>query len=76
MQQALLIGFLKKIIFRGKEAIFGLKMACPHHFCSSVRIFLKFCQLKGTERYMENVLMAFVKKFPIRANGRYDQMAK
>ena len=32
--------------------------------------------MKGAERYMETVLMTFVKKFPFRANGHYDQMAK
>ena len=41
---------------------FGLKMACRHNSGSTLRIFLKFCTMKGAKRYMKISLMVFPKK--------------
>ena len=36
-------------------------MAHPHNSGSTLRIFLKFCTMKGAQRYMELILMVFQK---------------
>ena len=46
-------GFSEKTIFSGKRVILGLKMARPHFFGSTLRIFLKFCTMKGAKSYIE-----------------------
>ena len=43
-------------------AIFGPKMPHPHNSGLTLRIFLKFCIMKGANRCMKIVLMAFPKK--------------
>ena len=35
----------------------GPKMAHPHNSGSALRIFLKFCRMKGANRYMEILLV-------------------
>ena len=55
-------GFSGKIIIWGKSAIFGLKMVHPHNFGSALSFFLKFCIMKWAERYMEILLMVFLRK--------------
>ena len=54
--------FSEKILFPGKRVILGIKMVRPHNFGSAVRIFLKFCTMKGTKRYIKLILMVFLKK--------------
>ena len=58
-------GFSEKNIFLGKQAILGLKMVWPHNLGSAHRVFLKFCIMEGTKRYMEIILMGFLKKILI-----------
>ena len=36
-----------------------------------VTIFLKFCTMEGTKRYMELIVMLFQKKISFRANGPF-----
>ena len=64
-----LMFFLKKVLIWGKWAIFGLKLSCPHKFWSAWRIFLRFCTVKGTKRYMEIISIVFLKKFLFGKNG-------
>ena len=66
-------GFSEKIVFQGKQAFLGLKMECPHNFGSALRIFLKFCTMKGakSKSYIEIILMTFVKKLSFRENGLF-----
>ena len=54
-------GFSGKIIFRGKRAILGLKMAHPHNLGSALMIFLKFCTMEGAKSYIE-IILFFLKK--------------
>ena len=53
--------FSEKIVFQGKQAILSLKMMFPHHFGSTVSIFLKFCSMKGAKSYTE-IRLVFLKK--------------
>ena len=53
---------LWKILFQGKWAILGLKMACPRNSGSALRIFLKFCIVTGAKRFIEIILMVFILK--------------
>ena len=52
----------KKILFRTNWAILGPKMAHPHNSGLALRIFLKFCRMKGANRQMKLMLMIFFKK--------------
>ena len=61
-------GCSEKFIFRENWAILGLKMVHPHNFWSFLRIFLKFCTMKGVKRSMEITLTVFLKKFSCWAN--------
>ena len=58
---------LKKILIWGKWAILGLKMAHPHNFGSTLRIFffLKFCIMRRVKKYMELIYMVFLVKILI-----------
>ena len=40
----------------------GPKMAHPHNSGSALRIFLKFCRMKGANRYMKILLVVFREK--------------
>ena len=52
----------KKKFVQDKWAILGLKMAYPHNSGSALRIFLKFCRMKGANRYMKILLVVFREK--------------
>ena len=45
-----------------KWAILGPKMAHPYNSGSALRIFLKFCRMKGANMYMEILLVVFREK--------------
>ena len=51
--------FLPKNFIQDKWAILGPKMAHPHNSGSALRIFLKFCRMKGANRYMKILLVVF-----------------
>ena len=55
-QQVLLMDFLKKILFQGKQAILGLKMMHSHNFGLMQRVFLTFCIMKEVERQVKIIL--------------------
>ena len=59
MRQGLLIGFLKKIIWRGKRAILGLKTARPHNFGSAVR---GFFEVQESQEVQGNYVSGFAEK--------------
>ena len=47
---------------QGKWAILGPKMAHPHNSGSALRSILKFCRMKGADRYMKILLLVFREK--------------
>ena len=53
--------YQKKIV-QDKWVNLGLKMAHPHNTGSAPWIFLKFCRMKGANRYMEILLVVFLEK--------------
>ena len=59
----------KKHFVQDKRAILGLKMTYPHSSGSALRIFLKFCRMKGANRYMKILLVVFRKKIHL---GQFD----
>ena len=61
MKEILLVFSKKKFVW-GKWAILGAKMAHSHNSGLARRVFSKFCTMKGGNRYMEIILMAFPKK--------------
>ena len=62
--------FLKKI-FQGKWVMLGSKMAHPHNFGSTLRIFCTMKGVKRYKRYTEIILMVFLKNISFRANGPF-----
>ena len=54
--------FSKKLFVWGKWTMLGPKKAHPHNFGSTVRIFLKFCTIKGANREMKVIIMVCTKK--------------
>ena len=54
--------FSEKNSHLGKWAILGPKIAHPHNSGSTGRIFLKFCRMKGANRYMKILLVVFREK--------------
>ena len=52
--------FSKKNLIWGKWAILDEKMGLPG---STLRIFLKFCIVKGAKRYMKIILLVVLKYF-------------
>ena len=52
----------QKNFVQGKWAILNLKMAHLHNSGLVLRIFLKFCRMKGANRYMKNLLVVFWEK--------------
>ena len=52
----------KKKIVRDKLAILGPKMAHPPNSGSALRIFFKFCRMKGGNRHMKILLVVFREK--------------
>ena len=55
----ILVVFAKKNFVQGKWAILGPKMAHPHNSELALRIFFKFCTMKGADRYMKILLAVF-----------------
>ena len=47
----------KKKSLMGKWAILGPEMVHPHNSGSTVRIYLKFCTIKGANRQMKMILI-------------------
>ena len=47
----------KKKSQSGQMDYFDLKMTCSHNSGSTLKIFLKFCKMKGVKRYMKISLM-------------------
>ena len=52
----------KRNVVQGKWVILGPKMAHPHNSGSTLRSFLKFCGMKGANRYMKILLDVFQEK--------------
>ena len=65
------IVFSQKILVWGKWTILDPKMVHPHNSGSALRIFLKFCTVKGGNRLMKVTLMVFPKKNLFGANGSF-----
>ena len=55
-------GLYQKNVVHNKWDILGLKMAQPHNSGLALRIFLKFCRMKGANRYMKILLVVFREK--------------
>ena len=55
--------------FQNKCAILGLKMGHPRSSGLALRIFLKFCRMKGANKYMKILLVVFQEKFHL---GQFD----
>ena len=55
-------GLHQKKNFQDKCAILWLKMAHPDNSGSAQRILLKFCRMKGANRYMKILLVVFWEK--------------
>ena len=54
--------FSEKNFHLGKWAILGPKITHPHNSGLTLRIFLKFCIMKGANRYMKILLVVFREK--------------
>ena len=61
--KVIMMVFTKKNFVQDKWVILGLKMAHPHNSGWALRNFLKFCTMKGANRYMEILLVFFREKF-------------
>ena len=59
----------KKNFVEDKWVVLGPKMTYPHNSGTALRIFLKFCRMKGTNRYMEILLVVFREKIHL---GQFD----
>ena len=59
--RVILIIFQKNFV-HDKWAILGLKMAHLHNSGSALRIYLKFCKMKGANRYMKILLVVIREK--------------
>ena len=55
-------GLYRKNSVQDKWAILGPKMAHPHNSGLAQRIVLKFCRMKGANRYMKILLVVFFRK--------------
>ena len=69
--EIVLITFPKKVLVWGKWTNLDPKMTHPHNSGSTLRIFLKFCTLKGANMQMEMILTIFTKDFLFRANEAF-----
>ena len=54
--------YTQKNFVQEKWAILGQRMAFPQNSGSALRIFLKFCRMKGANRYMKILLVVFQEK--------------
>ena len=64
------MGFLEKFSFGANGPFLPRKW----HILiigSALRIFLKFCTMKGAKRYMELILIVFAKKISFGTNGLF-----
>ena len=61
--------YTKKVLSRTNWAILGQKMARPHNSGLALRIFLKFCRMKGANRHMKILLVVFREKIHL---GQFD----
>ena len=61
-------GFPKKIV-QGKLTILSTKMAHSHNYGST--LVFKFYTIKGTKRYIKNMLLALPKKIMFKAKGPF-----
>ena len=57
----MIIMFVPRIV-QDKYVILDLKMAHPHNFGLALRIFLKFCRIKGENKYMKVLLVILQEK--------------
>ena len=57
MELILMVFLKKKKSQLGQMDYFDLKMTCSHNSGSTLKIFLKFCKMKGVKRYMKISLM-------------------
>lgn len=65
-KKGLLMGFWKK-----KKKKFSGEIADSHNSGSALRILLKFYIMKGSKKYMKNVLMGFSQKSLVRGKIKY-----
>ena len=63
-----LMVFPKKIV-QGKLTILSIKMAHSHNYGST--LVFKFYTIKGTKRYIKNMLLALPKKIMFKAKGPF-----
>ena len=61
-KQGSLTSFLKKNLIWGNGPFWAQKMVHPHNSGLTLRIFLKFCRLKGANRYMKVPFVVFLEK--------------
>ena len=59
----ILTTFPKKVLVWGKWTNLDGKLAYPHNSGSPLKIFVKFCTLKGSNMQMEVMLMISIKDF-------------
>ena len=52
-------GLYQKKFVQDQWVVLGPKMAHPHNSGSALKIFLKFCRMKGANRYMKILLVVF-----------------
>ena len=64
-------GLSEKIIFQDKWAILEPKIVHPHNSGSTLWIFKIFCTMKGSQRYMNIILIVFLKKILFIASGPF-----
>ena len=62
--------FVKKNLIWGKWAILGAKVTRPHNSGSTLKDLFEILHNERTKRYMELMLMVFLKKFSFVTNGR------
>ena len=65
-------GFSEKSFVQRKWATLGMKMMHPYNFGSILRIVLKFWEMKGAKRFMENHFNGLLgKKIFLGVNGLF-----
>ena len=60
--KVIIMVYTQKNFVLEKWAILGQRMAFPQNSGSALRIFLKFCRMKGANRYMKILLVVFQEK--------------
>ena len=64
-----IIMFVPENICSGEMGHFGPENGTSHNSGSALRIFLKYCIIKGANRYMEILLVVFQEKIHL---GQFD----